>query len=131
MGDKQIFEWWEDSGDRSDLNRLFGMIQQDDRHPEKEGWSLVSDGLNRLSIRVWSPNESSDGEFCHRCDYTHEGPCLEKNCHDWRVAPRQHQWTHPPVESGCIDIADPEVGTTEEAFYLFLDQRTYCGYRRP
>ena len=42
------------------------------------------------------PNPTKDGEFCPRCDMRHDGPCLDNNLHDWRVAPREVSAKTPP-----------------------------------
>ena len=48
-------------------------------------------------------NPSKDGEYCHRCDLNHTGPCLDRNCHDWRVARRGWMgWPPNPGERGRI-----------------------------
>ena len=38
-------------------------------------------------LRIWK-NDTKDGEFCPRCDFMHDGPCLPKNVHSIQVAPR-------------------------------------------
>lgn len=48
-------------------------------------------------------NSTKDGEFCPRCDLNHDGPCLDKNRHDWRVARRGCMgWPPRPGERGRI-----------------------------